>query len=561
MMRCLAIMAILSASNLTAQPAPATGSVSGQVVDADSRTPLPGVPVRANGQRAVTDSAGRFRFMGLPVGPADVSVGGDDIGYAPAPPRNITILNGRDTADLDLPVRLKGSLSGKVTDENGDGVVGVSVLAIGRQFSRAGHYAGSQEFANGALWTLVVASTVSDDRGHYALSVPAGRPHVVVAHQPRTYSNAVSDAPATSSGRPTVPVPTYYPNVPTMDAAVSLTIGSLERRMNIDIAMEYSPSRCLAATLLTPRGPERLSFALEDATIAEAQERPFATLRRSGFTGPDGKLRVCDLYQGRFQLSAFNANTRLGLPEYLSTSIVTITREENQDLKLLLDLPMTISGNIGWVDGTTEPDLPKAKVRIVLQPGGLVAGRQVFIPGDFSFVADPTQQYSLMVYGIAPPLYIKDIVYGGTSILHRTFFPSHGDGRLRIIVGRDSGTLTVAIPREDPGSPYGTWVVVMRSDVQSEAELATGVIAGHASVEGAFTATGLAPGTYYVLAGRGWLPGTVTLPAGEVSLDKLPSTLSALIAVRRKAEKVEVSPNGTTYVKLPVGSLLKSLVQ
>src|SRR3954471_11828180 len=72
---------------------PATGRVSGTVVDAATGTPIPGVNVVVVGTQhgATTDASGRFTVRGLPNGQAQLRA--QRIGFAPLT-QSVTVANG-----------------------------------------------------------------------------------------------------------------------------------------------------------------------------------------------------------------------------------------------------------------------------------------------------------------------------------------------------------------------------------------------------------------------------------------------------------------------------------
>jgi len=99
---------------------------------------------------------------------------------------------------------------------------------------------------------------------------------------------------------------------------------------NVDIRMSSSPSYCIDATLRAGGSGAQMRFTLADEEIYRIGS-PFQPTagQRTGESGADGRIRVCDLYPGQFQLAAYrpraNGNANSDPPEYVGAQPVTIT--------------------------------------------------------------------------------------------------------------------------------------------------------------------------------------------------------------------------------------------
>lgn len=188
-----------------------TGLILGRVVDGTTGSPVSSARVicSCGPPWLATDSEGRFVFFDLPAGIYRFTVTkpgymGGELGErwagATAPltmpgmtnPRAQSLTLGADERRSDVTIRLwkEGAITGRVTDERGEPLVGVLVQAWSEEF-RAGHVT-----LNSAL--PVIGQT--DDRGIYRIvEVPPGR-YVVVVAQPRVTTPAESlNRPRSSS--------------------------------------------------------------------------------------------------------------------------------------------------------------------------------------------------------------------------------------------------------------------------------------------------------------------------------------------------------------------------
>ena len=137
-------------------------------------------------------------------------------------------------------------------------------------------------------------------------------------------------------------------------------------------------------------------------------------------------------------------------------------------------------------------------------------------------------------------LYLKDVTYAGTSILHKPFYlgSAMAGAELRVIVDHDGGVLETRVVDGDVEPVAGTNVVVIPKEAKTLHALAATRITGETDQNGEYTSPGLAPGSYYVLATRAALT------------DLSPETISALFNARLKAEEVEIVPNETVQLTL-----------
>jgi len=121
-------------SNVTFVLIPASGMLTGSVLDAQSLEPIAGTTVRLLGvaldRRTQTDAAGHYRFEAVPIGSYSVEAQRDGYGLAPSATAIVTAATPSfNVADLFLP-RAMGRISGVVSASNGLGPLsGVDIIA------------------------------------------------------------------------------------------------------------------------------------------------------------------------------------------------------------------------------------------------------------------------------------------------------------------------------------------------------------------------------------------------------------------------------------------------
>lgn len=168
-----------SQATSTSVAPPSAGLLTGQVVDPTGH-PIPGAVAtltnlgRNDRQATLTNGAGYFVFQGLVSGSYSLEVLA--AGYLPGAfgrhqpeglPQVIKLADSQKQTSLRVTLWAPAAVSGTVTDETGQPVVGVRVCAWQR-VARAGHW----------VWQMVgsiESSSTTDDRGRYRIdSLPPG---------------------------------------------------------------------------------------------------------------------------------------------------------------------------------------------------------------------------------------------------------------------------------------------------------------------------------------------------------------------------------------------------
>jgi uncharacterized protein (DUF2141 family) len=172
-----ATVPMVAAAQLPTPPtlAPGTGLIVGQVVDATTGRGVSGAVVTiAGARRVMTTIDGRFVFRNLPKGSHNLSAakpGYLDGSFGVRRPGGanlpVTLEEGERRADVVVRLWRHGSISGAVSDEVGEPLVGVQVTTFRRQVT-----AGRRRYTPGAVAT-------TDDRGVYRISRLIPGDHVV----------------------------------------------------------------------------------------------------------------------------------------------------------------------------------------------------------------------------------------------------------------------------------------------------------------------------------------------------------------------------------------------
>ncbi len=317
----------------------------------------------------------------------------------------------------------------------------------------------------------------------------------------------------------------------------------------MDIELKKAPSYCIQGTLMGPAGPAPLPFGIEAVQPSSGMSSNGGMVRGrpGGQTGPDGKIRLCDLAPGTYRLTAGVSNMtsisqqapNVGLAE------VTISDRDVTNFKLGTAPLMSLDGEVVW-DGDPPQDPVTARVNVSLQqlgryllPGERGSARSD-IPGTFSLPAVMVGEYGVRAFVSAPGLYVKEVTFGGHSVMHEPvrFGSTMAGATLHVVVGRDGGTVAARVADKDGNPVASTPVLVMPKEVASEAVLQNVLVIGETDQNGQFTSHTLAPGKYFVAAVTNQVDATT-------------DTIDRLWRSRLRFQEVELTAGGSVQVTLP----------
>jgi hypothetical protein len=234
-------------------------------------------------------------------------------------------------------------------------------------------------------------------------------------------------------------------------------------------------------------------------------------------------------------------------------------------LKVAAMPPVIVPGEVVWDKPPADASFkPVLDIRHSPRPLSTPRPAGTSVPGEFSFTALPTLEYSLAIYAQAQPgtpsampasMYVKDITYGGRSVLYEAIRAGDASGKLRIVVGNDAGSIGINVLNSDGKPSAGTAVIVLSASAQTTTELAATLRVGNTDDAGAFGLVNVPPGRYYVLATNDPPPSQIMLPSGKLVIMKTPENLGMLLRVRGSGQMVEVGPRAAVQVRVTAKAL------
>ena len=526
MYRRLVLLTVVAAWSQNAPPA--TGSISGVVRYESGALPEVGtVRISPGGHDLKIDSQGHYSLHDLAPGTYYIGVQTSG-GRGPTGSRLVALSAGQDMT-VDFRLADFGSVAGRVLDENKEPVPGVSVFLVAREYSL------------GKLRYVRAFMERTNDQGEYKLpDIPPGRGYLVLADKLLGHIDAISDAPADPNLRRRTQVPTFYPGTDSIEGAEVLTLRPGERRQGVDIRLLRSPSYCIVGVLEGANGPAALIFFLDEQrpTDGMAFGRGMYTTPAHGSSGPDGKIRICNLHPGDYRLTAFDYEK-----PFFGTSSVSITDNDARNVRVVAQPRLPVPGEVVW-DGKPPDEPLDSTISIALYPPvgrGFMQGEDLqaksSIPGEFSFRGLIMGDYPVDIRGLPDKLYVKDITYSGQSILHKTLSVGSGIGKatLRVVVSPDGGTMKGKVADKDGNAVPDCFIAVMPASADSEAEMTAAVDFEVSDQNGTWSTHRMAPGKYYVVA-------------SQFPFDLSPEGAARLWHARMSAHEVDLDPGAAEQV-------------
>jgi hypothetical protein len=367
-----------SARAATATAAP-TGRFSGHVVAADSGRAIKRARVFISaaelpgGRGMLTDDDGAFDFTDLPAGRYTITAsksGYIQLSYGQRRPLQagtpLQLLDGQQLRGIDFALPRGGVISGRVADESGDNMPGVSV-----QVMRYAYQQGNRQL-------VPAGQGQTDDRGVYRVwGLNPGDYYVSAVARPdgfgggRGAPSGVADG-AGRGGRggrgggrgaggadepdQLMYAPTYYPGVGSAAEARPVTLGVSQELVGIDFNLQLVLTARVSGHVENGDG----SWTAQGNVNLTSQNgsRINTGTNLGGRIGWDGQFSIANVPPGSYTLRA---------------------RNNDRDAPLYASQPLTVGGG------------DVSNVVVVLQKGGSLSGSLAFQPGSTVAPSDLTQ--------------------------------------------------------------------------------------------------------------------------------------------------------------------------
>jgi protocatechuate 3,4-dioxygenase beta subunit len=511
----------------------ATAAVRGRVLNIDG-TPIAFArvflfaPLRPDSKMTISDESGRFEFGGVAAGTSLLSV--FKSGYAqvesgralePFPiGRAVTSPTPNDfqaghrlevaedgTSNVDLQMARWGTLSGTIRDEYGDPMQGVSVDVLRVQYS-----AGRRRLVSAG------DARLTDDLGRYRLHGLAPGRYIVTAAVGQLSSD---DLPG--YGR------SYFPGTANAGEAQYVSIDLAQDIDSVDFAMSRSHTARVAGIVLSPAGEPSMPGTL---TLAPAQRSSTVTSVAVGARiAPDGSFVFPNVPPGQYVIQASRGRLNSHTEGAFGAVSISVDSADLSGVIVRTSSGSAVTGRF-WFErenATTafkaaDFELTAIPVDIDVSPPNNPASADIHADWTFE-MSGLNGPRRLQLVRTPPGLALKEIRVNGADITDRPIdlgTRAQSLANVDVVLTDRVAGLTGLVIDERTRPVAGAAVVVFATDRERWYPASRYLREAAAGSDGAFTLTGLPPGSYHVSAVTG-------IPSGGEDAWQDPEFLDAIL--------------------------------
>jgi Carboxypeptidase regulatory-like domain len=347
-----------------------TAAIRGQVVAADTGTPLRRVQVRAFSQTgggnglAQTDAQGRYEITQLPAGRYFVSAmrsGYVNLQFGQKAPNQpgtpIEIADGQALDKVNFALPRGGAISGRVVDELGEPVASVEV-----HVQRFGYMGGARRLMPGGA---MGGNDRTDDLGQFRLyGLPPGEYYVSATLRSMEFMGPNA---APLSGQSDGYASTYFPGTTTLSEARRITVRAGQDVTNVSFALVSARLGRISGRVTNSSGQP-----YADGMLMVAPRNDEATGLGFNMTGTqvrgDGTFQTAGLPPGTYSLIVQpRGGPMAGVDGEVARLDVPVNGEDVNDVFIVTGRAGIIRGRLVADDGSVLPFRP-GQVRIFAQP-------------------------------------------------------------------------------------------------------------------------------------------------------------------------------------------------
>ncbi len=395
-----------------------------------------------------------------------------------APGTTLVLASGQAVNDVTVKVFQQGSISGRLTGQDGDALQdwGVQALRI--------------VYLHGVRQLQSAGGARSDADGAFAIGgLPSGRYYLRAANGAASTAALIGD----SSAKPRLEtdLTTYYPSQADESRATPLDLTPGSELHGIDILARRSRVYSIRGVVSAPQTNEELSDQIL-SLVAKGTTLGTAPAR----VRSDASFEFRDVEPGTYTLRGGTALGNRGVDPMFGEQEITIASTDIDGLKLTLGPGADVTGTI-----TVEGTGPTLSPYVMLQQ---TEGAQV---GGVSAQADAKGSFHLprklapVKYSVVFPrglggVYVKSMRFGNQDVLHGPLDLSGGGGSIDIVLSSKVAAITGSAPA---GVVVSAWPRIP--------QIAGGVKVASADQNGHFEISDLGPGDYFVAAWEDIDPG------------------------------------------------------
>jgi len=395
---------------------------------------------------ATTDAAGKFRFENVTPGTywlTGKKAGFEDARYSGSGgDDSLRISAGQESVQADLKLVPYGTLSGVLTDEDGEPFPSATVTAL-----RYG-------FQTGRRRTMMTDVAQTNNKGEFSLSkIPPGH-YFLCADVTRMEFGVKAPAPPADGSPETAYGSTYYPGTLDVTQAQKIDVAAGAEIPALNIQLRKAKVVRVSGKLTDANGDP-----IKTATIIMTGGGRFGSMSMSAVNDPQGKFELKNLQPGTYNLVVMQMQGPS--PKMTMLSLVV---PENGVRDVVLGVPpeATIQGHVK-LDGDAKVELKDYPITL--------AGSEAMAVMPVTGKADQSGAFTLehvvpASYDLSLPLsppgtYVRSVMFNDREALGQVLDLSGVTaGTLQILLGTDGGKVDAKVSRDDKPAANATVVLV-----------------------------------------------------------------------------------------------------
>lgn len=545
------------------RPQTGTSSVSGRIVS-DTGQPMRRVIVQLQGalgpHATPTDLDGRYEFTNLPAGHYTISA--NHTGYILTRSDGFDLADNQHLEDVNIRLAHGAVITGQITDEFGDPLIGANVAPMRQQFMN-----GQRRLINAGMVTQT--NDIGEYRlfglqpGVYYLSVSPRNESITSTTTVSAGAPGATLTSTTTTSPPTGYAPTYYPGTNDMTSAQPITVAPSQTLSNVSFSLSAVKLSKVSGFVFDDQGRPVTRGSVM------AMPRSGAIGGAGGTGGPirqDGAFTISNVPPGSYYVRATIspvgpvAPPSPGLPPtppQVAIAPVTVSGDDISGVVLMPMSPAIVRGRVTFDDFSAAASVKASTVRVVAQrvdPNGpalvSIGPNNTQVQDDFTFETLASPEPSLLratvqnsTRGPADVIWRLRAVYvRGQDVTDTVVELQPGqaldDVEFAMTTRVQTVSGTVAMP---DGSPAKNMTVVVFPADRDRWTMPASRFNGRASTgnDGTYKILSLPPGSYYVLAVANNLS-----PAPDWSDPDVLETSS------RTASRFSIAEGGTAVIDL-----------